>query len=103
VTGSPRELPPAFELSVYRIIQEALTNTLRHAHASHATVSLGFEPDELTVEIVDDGVAVSGNGDGRGLVGMRERAAVFGGTVNLGPAEGGGFRVAARLPLSSQQ
>ena len=85
----------------YRIVQEALTNTLRHADARHATVSLGFDPDELTVEIVDDGVATPGNGDGRGLVGMRERAAVFGGTVDAGPVDGGGFRVAARLPLSS--
>ena len=101
VRGSPSGLPPAFELSVYRIVQEALTNTLRHADARHATVSLGFDPDELTVEIVDDGVATPGNGDGRGLVGMRERAAVFGGTVDAGPVDGGGFRVAARLPLSS--
>jgi signal transduction histidine kinase len=100
VAGSPCQLPPAFQLSVYRIVQEALTNTLRHADARHATVSLGFDPDELTVEIVDDGVATPGNGAGRGLLGMRERAAVFGGTVEAGPAEGGGYRVAARLPLS---
>ena len=100
VAGTPHELPPAFQLSVYRIVQEALTNTLRHADATHAIVSLGFDPNEVTVEIVDDGVATAGNGGGRGLLGMRERAAVFGGTVEAGPVEGGGYRVAARLPLS---
>src|SRR6516165_9881924 len=102
VTGSPPELPPAFELSVYRIVQEALTNTLRHAHARQATVSLGFDREQLTVEIVDDGTSAPSNSAGRGLVGMRERAAVFGGTVDAGPVAGGGFRVTARLPLSSQ-
>ena len=102
VTGSPRELPPAFELSVYRIVQEALTNTLRHAHARQATVSLGFDSEQLTIEIVDDGTSAPSNGAGRGLVGMRERAAVFGGTVDAGPVTGGGYRVTARLPLSSQ-
>ena len=102
VTGSPPVLPPAFELSVYRIVQEALTNTLRHAHARQATVSPGFDSEQLTVEIVDDGVATHANGAGRGLVGMRERAAVFGGTVDAGPVTGGGYRVTARLPLSSQ-
>jgi len=103
VTGAHRELPPAFELSVYRIVQEALTNTLRHAHANHATVSLGFDEDEVTVEIVDDGVAPSENGSGRGLLGMRERAAMFGGTVDAGPNDSGGYRVAARLPLPEQR
>ena len=100
VAGTPRELPPAFQLSVYRIVQEALTNTLRHADASHATVSLGFDPDQVTVEIVDDGIATPANGAGRGLLGMRERVGVFGGTVEAGPVAGGGYRVAARLPLS---
>ena len=103
VAGSPRDLPPAFQLSVYRIVQEALTNTLRHAHASHATVSLGFDPGAVTVEIVDDGVATPGNGAGRGLLGMRERAALFGGTVEAGPVGDGGYRVAARLPLSGKR
>jgi signal transduction histidine kinase len=103
VAGAPRELAPAFQLSVYRIVQEALTNGLRHAGASHATVSLGFDPEEVTVEIVDDGVATPGNGAGRGVLGMRERAAVFGGTVEAGPVDGGGYRVAARLPLSERR
>ena len=65
-------------------------------------MSPGFDSEQLTVEIVDDGVATHANGAGRSLVGMRERAAVFGGTVDAGPVAGGGYRVTARLPLSSQ-
>ena len=65
-------------------------------------MSLGFDSEQLTIEIVDDGVATHANGAGRGLVGMRERAAVFGGTVDAGPVTGGGFRVTARLPLSAR-
>jgi signal transduction histidine kinase len=101
--GEPRRLPSALELSAYRIVQEALTNTLRHANAAHASVSVRFDEDALRLEIVDDGTAqVSPNGsNGRGLIGMRERAALFGGEVETGPNTGGGFRVAARLPLET--
>jgi signal transduction histidine kinase len=103
VTGEPQELPAPLELSAYRIVQEALTNTLRHADASHATVALSFESDALRVEIVDDGTAAAaGNGaGGRGLIGMRERAAAFGGQVETERIAAGGFRVAARLPFTS--
>jgi signal transduction histidine kinase len=102
LSGDQRELPAALELSAYRIVQEALTNTLRHAGASHAAVHVRFDPDVLEVEIVDDGVVpVSANGaSGRGLIGMRERAATFGGSVEAGPGASGGFRVAARIPLA---
>src|SRR5262245_51466778 len=102
-TGEPRELPSALELSVYRIVQEALTNTLRHGDAKHATVTLGYDADAVSVEIVDDGTSSTVNGDaggGQGLIGMRERAAAFGGRVEAGRSTAGGFRVAARLPLA---
>src|SRR5262249_11171240 len=102
VLGSRRELPPAIELSAYRIVQEALTNTLRHAHAQHATVRLSFEPDDFGIEVLDDGsreASVNGTGGGHGLVGMRERVAMLGGDLEAGPAAAGGFRVTARLPI----
>jgi signal transduction histidine kinase len=101
IEGTCRELDPALELSAYRIVQEALTNTLRHAGASRARVTLRYEPDALDVEVVDDGAAPPGvNGAaGQGLIGMRERAATFGGHVEAGSEAAGGFRVAARLPL----
>jgi len=101
ITGEPRELPSALELSAYRIVQEALTNTLRHANATHAIATLRFDSDAVGVEVVDDGTPpAAGDGTGgRGLLGMRERAAAVGGDIEAGPASAGGFRVAARLPL----
>jgi signal transduction histidine kinase len=98
--GTPRRLPSPLELSAYRIVQEALTNTLRHANAQHATVRVRYGDDALIVEVVDDGTVVAQNGTGgRGLIGMRERAASFGGEVETGRDANGGFRVAARLPV----
>jgi signal transduction histidine kinase len=100
-TGEPRDLTSALELSVYRIVQEALTNTLRHGDAKHATVTLHFDAEAVDVEIIDDGTPTStANGSGQGLIGMRERAAAFGGRVEAGRSGAGGFRVAARLPLA---
>jgi signal transduction histidine kinase len=103
VAGDARQLPPALELSAYRIVQEALTNTLRHANAKHATVTVRFDPDALDLEIIDDGPlsAARNGGGGRGLIGMRERAAAFGGRVDADRIPAGGFRVAARLPFPS--
>jgi signal transduction histidine kinase len=100
VVGEQRQLPPALELSAYRIVQEALTNTLRHADADRATVTLRFDADAVTVEVRDNGSASpSGNGaNGRGLIGMRERVSTFGGQLEAGPSGEGGFRVTARLP-----
>jgi signal transduction histidine kinase len=101
VEGEPRPLPATVDVSAYRIVQEALTNTLKHAGASRADVHLRYWPDELEVEIVDDGrpnggpVATSG---GLGLIGMRERAALHGGQLSAGPAAGGGFAVRVKLP-----
>ncbi len=101
IDGQPSTLSPAMELSAYRIIQEALTNTLRHAHASYAAVTVRYRADDLLVEVDDDGLGGSAPGadSGRGLIGMRERAALFGGSLDAGPRSGGGFVVRARLPL----
>jgi signal transduction histidine kinase len=94
----PDVLPAAVELAAYRIVQEALTNVSRHAAASSATVRVGYDGDDLSVEVVDDGVG--GNAaPGNGITGMRERAAALGGAVDAGPAPGGGFRVVAQLPV----
>jgi signal transduction histidine kinase len=101
VEDEERPLPPTVDLSAYRIVQEALTNTLKHARASRAEVQLRYWPDELEIEIVDNG---RGNGatatrsGGLGLVGMRERAALHGGQLTAGRAAGGGFVVRVRLP-----
>ena len=96
-------LPAAVDLAAYRIIQESLTNTIRHAGPATAAVSLGYARDELRIDVTDTGrgqAVIAGNGDGHGLAGMRERAAAVGGTVEAGPGPAGGFRVAARLPLN---
>ncbi|MFC5261537.1 sensor histidine kinase [Kribbella qitaiheensis] len=99
VTGERRLVPPDTEIAVYRIVQEALTNTLKHARAEHVAVRLDWLADELEVSVVDDGrgpqATVVG---GHGLVGIRERAAACGGTAEAGPRPGGGFEVRARLP-----
>jgi signal transduction histidine kinase len=98
--GEPAALPTGLDLSAYRIVQEALTNTLRHARATRADVILSYTPEALEVDVLDDGRGSPGNGSGgHGLVGMRERAALLGGTLEAGPDPGGGYRVRARLPL----
>jgi signal transduction histidine kinase len=100
IEGTAQELPVAVELSAYRVVQEALTNTLKHADATHADVWLRYDRDALSIAVRDDGRAAPTNGaGGSGLIGMRERAAAFGGTVSAGPAAGGGYVVEARLPL----
>jgi signal transduction histidine kinase len=104
VTGEPVPLPAAVDLAAYRIVQESLTNAIRHAGPATAAVSLGYHHDELRIEVADTGCgqpvgADAGQSGGHGLAGMRERAATVGGTVETGPSPGGGFRVAARLPL----
>jgi signal transduction histidine kinase len=101
VEGDPRELEPGIDLSVYRIVQEALTNSLRHGHASSATVLVEFTPRSLEIEITDNGRAngAVSSGGGHGLVGMRERAEFFGGSLEHGRVATGGYRVFAHLPL----
>jgi signal transduction histidine kinase len=103
LTGTPRELPEGAELAAYRVVQESLTNTRKHGGlAATAAVTLRYESDGLTIEVFDDGMAAPGNGpDGHGLAGMRERIAMYGGTVQAGPLPGGGFGVTARLPCPS--
>jgi signal transduction histidine kinase len=102
VTGTPTPLSAAVDLAAYRIVQESLTNAIRHAGPAQASVWLSYGADELRIDVADTGrgkpVGVS-EGAGHGLVGMRERAAAVGGSVETGPSPGGGFRVAARLPL----
>jgi signal transduction histidine kinase len=105
VTGPPAALPPGAELTVYRIVQEALTNTLKHA-ASPTRVSVAIDcgPGLVTVDVRDDGAARPGRPEraaGHGLTGMRERAAVYGGEVSAGPGAGGGWQIRARLPMTA--
>jgi signal transduction histidine kinase len=102
IDGDLAALPATVDVSVYRIVQEALTNVLRHAGPARADVTIGCGQDAVTIEVTDDGTAQPGQGapaDGHGLAGMRERAAVFGGELAAGPRPGGGYAVRARLPL----
>jgi signal transduction histidine kinase len=100
VIGEPTPLAIGVELSVYRIVQEALTNTLKHTDPSNVTVTLAFRDSRLELEVVDDGTPTLGVlTPGQGLVGMRERVALLGGELETGQRQGGGFRVAAQLPL----
>jgi len=96
-------LPGGVELSVYRIVQEALTNVLKHSHPRRVTVTLAFRDSTLEVEVLDDGAAAVMNGahtrGGHGIVGMRERVSLLGGQLQTGARANGGFRVAARLPI----
>jgi signal transduction histidine kinase len=98
-SGTPRDLPLGVELAAFRLVQEALTNTRRHAAATSACVHLEYGPDALRVEISDDGRGPAGGRPGHGLVGMRERTALYGGTLELGSTPAGGFRVLATFPL----
>jgi signal transduction histidine kinase len=103
IDGDLAALPAAAGVSVYRIVQEALTNVLKHSGPARAEVTIGCERDTVTIEVTDNGTGQPGNGSpgsGHGLAGMRERAAVFGGVLAAGPRPGGGFAVRARLPLS---
>jgi signal transduction histidine kinase len=104
VSGDPVALPPGIDLTAYRIVQEALTNTLKHAGSAQARVTVAYEPNEILLSIEDDGEGprdgfeLSEAGGGHGLLGMRERAALYGGLVQAGRRRGGGFAVHARLP-----
>ena len=108
VEGERVELAPGVDLAAYRLVQEALTNTLQHAAAGAAHVVVRYLPGSIEVEVADDGsrettgagaAPAAGPDAGHGIVGMRERAALYGGTVEFGPRPGGGFRVLARLPV----
>ncbi|HZA85035.1 MAG TPA: ATP-binding protein, partial [Actinomycetes bacterium] len=117
VRGAPRRLPAAVDLAAYRVVQESLTNVVRHAGPAAATVRVAYRPDQVVVEVTDDGKGmesavaddqhlptgrVAGRSDpqvrGSGIAGMRERVAAVGGELDAGPRPGGGFQVTARLP-----
>ena len=105
--GEAVSLPAGVDLSAYRIVQEALTNALRHARATRAEVTVRYEPGAIAVEISDDGAGgpvdvTDGEHSGHGIVGMRERAALVGGTLEAGAPPHGGFRVRAELPLGAR-
>jgi signal transduction histidine kinase len=99
--GDTRQLPLGIDVSAYRIVQEALTNTLKHANARHAQVVLRYSDEELAIDVTDDGRGPTNNRDdrGQGLIGMRERVALYDGDLTTGPRPGGGFAVSARFPL----
>jgi signal transduction histidine kinase len=100
VEGDPKVLAPGVDLAAYRVIQEALTNALKYAGPAHAWVSVRWRADALEVEIANDGSSEpGGEGGGHGLVGLRERVSLVGGSIESGPREGGGFVVRARLPI----
>ncbi|MEJ2856801.1 MULTISPECIES: sensor histidine kinase [unclassified Saccharothrix] len=100
VAGPPRPVPSGVGLAAYRVVQEALTNTVKHASGASATVTVEYTPDHLSVEVADTGgVATGAAGSGRGLIGLRERLSVYGGTLHTGPRPTGGYRVKALIPL----
>ena len=102
IEGSPVALPPGVDLSAYRIVQEALTNALKHAGPARARVRLAYSPEALDLEVSDDGAGAADGGDGgHGLVGMRERVTVYGGDLEAGPQPDGGYAVRVRLPYAS--
>ena len=100
VEGAPRSLPAGMDLAAYRVVQEALTNAIKHARAAATEVTVRWQPAYLELEIVDDGVHVAnGDGGGHGLVGMEERVRLYDGQLRTGRRADGGFEVVARLPL----
>ena len=103
VEGQPFQLSPGADMAAYRVVQEALTNVLKHAHGARATVVVRYQPNDVEVEVLDDGSGAEGNGSadaggGHGLIGMRERVALYGGRLEVGQRRDGGFAVHARLP-----
>jgi signal transduction histidine kinase len=104
VDGEPFPLPRAIDLSAYRIVQEGLTNALKHAHASHADVTVRYQPDTVELEVADDGRGpATTNGRGHGLLGIRERVNIYGGKMSAGAAPAGGYVLSARLPVDRYQ
>jgi len=110
VEGEPRPLPAGIDLAAYRIVQEALTNTLKHAGASPTDVLVRWHEHELELEVLDRGPAHPGagrangsNAPGHGLLGMGERVRLYGGELDTGRRRGGGFRVRARLPFEERE
>jgi signal transduction histidine kinase len=109
IEGDPRPLSPTLEVSAYRIVQEALTNTRKHSGGATASVRLRYGPETFEVEVVDDGTSADGderhvgNEGGLGLIGMRERVSLHGGHLRAGPGADGGFAVLATFPLNGSE
>jgi signal transduction histidine kinase len=106
IEGQPVPLPAGVDLTAYRLVQEGLTNTIKHAAAHHADVRVRYDTDHVEIEVSDDGQGGDGadtalNGGGHGLVGMRERVSIYGGDLETGPRAEGGFRLRARLPVAT--
>jgi signal transduction histidine kinase len=100
VEGEPRPLPAGVDLTAYRIVQEALTNTLKHAGPTRASVVVRYDRDAVVLSVIDDGrISTAADGSGHGLIGMRERVGLYGGELHAGPGANGGFVVSARLPV----
>ena len=97
--GQQRPLPADVDASAFRIIQEAVTNVVRHAGTGHCQVSIDHQDSELSIEVVDAGRGGTATGTGYGIAGMRERVGLLNGQFTAGQRPGGGFRVAARLPV----
>ena len=103
VDGQPFALPRGIDLSAYRIVQEGLTNALKHAHASDADVIVRYRPDELEIEVRDNGQgSATSDGQGHGLVGVRERVKIYGGEMSAGTSTDGGFVLSTRLPVAGE-
>jgi len=101
VDGERFPLPPGIDLSAYRIVQEGLTNALKHARATHADVTVRYAPNEIGIEVHDDGTgATPSDGHGHGLIGIRERVKLYGGEMTAGRTNGGGFTLSTRLPVT---
>jgi signal transduction histidine kinase len=104
VNGDLSNLPPGADLAGYRIVQEALTNALKHAPRAHVTADIRADGRDLCIEVLDDGTgsAAASNGHGgHGLLGIRERVSLYGGEITAGPRPGGGFGVRARIPIEA--
>jgi signal transduction histidine kinase len=103
VSGTPRARPAGLDLAAFRVVQEGLTNVLKHAPAARTTVRIEYRDRELLLEVADDGAGGTGQGpgSGRGLLGLRERIAIYGGSLDVGPRPGGGWRVRAMIPLEA--
>ncbi|MEU2931071.1 sensor histidine kinase [Streptomyces sp. NPDC007251] len=105
ISGHPHALPRGLDRAAYRIVQEALTNVVKHARTSHARATVAYAPGEVALTVVDAGVGRTSTPitEGHGLTGMKERAALYGGEVHAGPLSPHGFRVAARLPYAADE
>jgi signal transduction histidine kinase len=101
VEGTPRPLPPGLDLTVYRVVQEALTNAIKYARGARTEVFLSYAETALELQVLDDGPGVPDGGTGRGLIGMRQRVAMYGGELEAGLRPGRGYAVRARIPLDA--